>query len=198
MSHLIVFGSIGFIVVAFIVTCLILWALGSALSKEHDDTGGGFFATLFVAGFILLYYFFGSKDHVSSIITYFIENPSAILWSFAGYLSLGVIWAFVKWYFYLHKRVAKEMKNTTITEYSKVIIPTAGENKWRIISWMIYWPFSAVWTVINQPIKNAFNYIFIKLEGVFNSISKSMYKDVLAKVEAEQQAIREKEMAKHQ
>ena len=193
MSHLIVFGSIGFIVVAFIAACLILWALDNALSEEHDDTGGGLLATIFLTGFIALYYFFGSKDHVGSIISYFIENPSAILWSFVGYLGLGVIWAFVKWYFYLHKRVAKEMGNTMITPYTTVNIPIAGDNKWRIMSWMMYWPFSAVWTVINQPIKNAFNYIFIKLEGVFNSISKSMYKDVLAKVEAEQQKFKDAE-----
>ena len=199
MSHLIIFGSIGFIVVAFIAACLILWALDSALSKEHDDTGGGFLATLFLVGFGLLYYFFGSKDHVNSIFNYFAENPSAIIWTFVGYLGLGVVWAFVKWYFFLHKRVNRALeksKHETVYEYTTVSVPTAGENKWRIMSWMMYWPFSALWTVIDQPIKNAFNYIFIKFEGVFNKISNHMYKDVLNNLEAKKQALRDAEAKK--
>lgn len=201
MSHLIIFGSIGFIVVAFIAIALIVWALDKALSDEHNDNGGGLLATMFLAGFVTIYYFFGSKEHVNSIVSYFVDNPSAILWSFGAYIGLGLIWAFIKWYFFLHKRVNRALENSkyeTVYEYTTVKIPTAGENKWRIMSWMMYWPFSAIWTAIDQPIKNAFNYIFIKFEGLFNAISKYMYKDVLDNLEAKKQALRDAEAAKQE
>jgi hypothetical protein len=193
MSHIIIFGSIGFIIAALIVGGLILWALDDALSQSCDNGGGGL-ATIFVIAFAVLYYFFGSQEDVRNAFSYVITNPSVILAWFGGYLGLGVIWGFVKWYFFLHKQVDRELsrlKHEIITEYSDISIPTARDNKWRIMSWMMYWPFSAFWTAIDQPIKYAFNYLFSIVEGWFDKISKSMYQDVNAKINAKKEALRE-------
>lgn len=186
MSHIIIFGSIGFFIVTLITIGLILWALDRALSDSHDNGGGGL-ATLFVLGFITLYYFFGSQNDVHNALSYIISNPHVIITWFLGYLGFGVVWGFIKWYFFLHKQATKELKkvNTNdISIHSLPYTPTANENKWRIISWMTYWPFSALWTVLDQPVKYAFNYIFTKIENVFNRISNQMFKEVNKQFEA--------------
>jgi len=184
MSDIIIFGSIGFFIAALIVVGLIVWALDDALYASYD-TGGGGLAMIFIIAFAVLYYFFGSKEDVHNILSYIISSPQIILAWFGGYLGFGIIWGFIKWYFFLHKEIEKETTKINNGYFSSTVtIPTSRDNKWRIMSWMVYWPFSALWTVLDQPIKYAFNYIFSKIEGLFDLMSKSMYKDVIAKVEA--------------
>lgn len=45
-----------------------------------------------------------------------------------------------------------------------------------ILAWMTYWPWSLVWTLINDPIRKAFNMIFRKLSRVFSGISEGAFK----------------------
>lgn len=54
-------------------------------------------------------------------------------------------------------------------------IPNIRKNKSRILMWMFYWPFSSVWTLVNDPIKRAFKHIFAKLNKVYESITKSVF-----------------------
>lgn len=195
MSHIIIFGSIGFLVAALIVVGLILWSLDDALS-DSDDNGGGGLSTIFIIAFAVLYYFFGSQEDIRNIFSYIVSSPKIIFSWFVVYIGVGIIWGFIKWYFFLHKQIEKETERLSkgyVLEHSSVFIPTARDNKWRIMSWMMYWPFSALWTALDQPLKYAFNYVFSKIEGWFDEISKSMYKDVIAKMEAHKKTIREKE-----
>lgn len=56
--------------------------------------------------------------------------------------------------------------------------PLARENKSRILTWMIYFPWSAIWTLINDPVKKLFKMIFLKIQSIFEGISKHAYKDI--------------------
>jgi len=61
--------------------------------------------------------------------------------------------------------------------------PKANDNKGKIIFWMSYWPFSATWTLINDPITRLYRFIYRRLGAVFEKISHAMfakYKDDLA------------------
>jgi hypothetical protein len=53
--------------------------------------------------------------------------------------------------------------------------PKASQNKGRIIFWMSYWPSSALWTLINDPITRLYQFTYRKLGTVFENISKAMF-----------------------
>jgi len=145
---------------------------------------------------------FGDKG----IIPWIQHNPLAIA-EYAGvYVVAGIIWGFVKWFFYVLKirdRYAAFRKNWIATHgdiddapytdgYGKkgstrkivfqnearvqhVIPPSADKNKGRIIFWMTYWPASAVWTLLNDPITRLWKFVYNRLGALFERISKAMF-----------------------
>ena len=54
--------------------------------------------------------------------------------------------------------------------------PKAARHKGEIIFWMSYWPFSAVWTIIHDPITRLYRFIYHRIAVVFDGISRSMFK----------------------
>lgn len=56
--------------------------------------------------------------------------------------------------------------------------PRARDNKARILTWTIYWPWSFVWTIIDDPLKKFFKYIYKKLQAVYQKISDRIYAGV--------------------
>jgi hypothetical protein len=55
--------------------------------------------------------------------------------------------------------------------------PKASDNKSRILAWMSLWPFSVVGTVLNDPIRRLFNFLF----NQFKALYQKMADRVLAK-----------------
>lgn len=65
--------------------------------------------------------------------------------------------------------------------------PRADHNKGRIIFWMSYWPASALWTIINDPITRFYRFLYNRIGKLLEGISNSMfakYKDELSTDEA--------------
>ncbi|HTM68611.1 MAG TPA: hypothetical protein VL426_04885 [Candidatus Binatia bacterium] len=58
------------------------------------------------------------------------------------------------------------------------IIPKAGDHKGRIMTWMCYWPWSMVWTLINDPVKRLFKQIYLQIQGLLQSISNRAFRGV--------------------
>jgi hypothetical protein len=175
--NFLLFGTLWFWVTFVVLSIAIIYFLEDSLSNVRDEGGGGL-ATLAVVAFALLYYWFGSKEDVINILVYIRDNPIKIFSYFLTYVGVGIIWAFVKWYFFLHSRYEKskeEMKYSNRT----LEIPTARDNKFRIMSWMYYWPFSGLWTLINEPLKKSFRYVFTKISNTFDRISKHMFSDLI-------------------
>jgi len=56
--------------------------------------------------------------------------------------------------------------------------PQARDNKARIMRWMMFWPWSLVWTLINDPIKKLFKWIYRSIQGLLQRISDSAYRGV--------------------
>lgn len=62
--------------------------------------------------------------------------------------------------------------------------PRARDYKGKITAWMMYWPWSFVVTIIDDPIRKLFNAIFRAIQDVFQRISDSAFKDVKSDFEA--------------
>lgn len=174
------------------------------------------------------------------------ENFLIILTYAGSYLGIGILWAFIKWFFYLKdiasqyqtlKEVAtvaydkyltksqsnnnddikQKSKNSSVYSNKtlkdfiydqflnnretydlkrkglliicsssendgfvyKVEIPTASNNKAKIVTWISHWPISLLWTMINDPIKKLLNKIFNLFKGLFQQISNIILKETL-------------------
>jgi len=53
--------------------------------------------------------------------------------------------------------------------------PRAAKNKSRITSWAIFWPFSLVGTLINDPLRRLWNLIWGAVKGLYQKMSDRMF-----------------------
>ena len=184
--EILVFGTLWFWLTAAVAAILIIVFLELALTgrnSEYTDNGGGTWSTIVVIAFIMAYYFLGSKQDVIDIGNYIKDNPWKILGWMGMYLGVGLVWSLFKWYFFLVKRKERLLSYSTKKKLSKDDIPKAADNKSRIITWMTYWPFSAFWTMIDEPVKKFFRFVYSKTEKIFQKMSDLVYKDVIEKEE---------------
>lgn len=57
--------------------------------------------------------------------------------------------------------------------------PRAINNKARIVSWMSLWPCSFIGTVLNDPVRRLFNFLFSWFKGLYQKMADAMFaKDV--------------------
>lgn len=72
-------------------------------------------------------------------------------------------------------------QNTYIRDWfgrSCAIAKPEPENyKGRIISWIVYWPASMFWTILNDPIRKLGRQLYYAIAGVLTKISDSAWKD---------------------
>ncbi|HRZ18604.1 MAG TPA: hypothetical protein P5136_00980 [Methanofastidiosum sp.] len=117
---------------------------------------------------------------------------------FLSYIAIGIFWSFVKVaqlarirneeYLkkkneYLKENVLRTEEdwlkrdpfdsfrnNTDISEYKK-----------KIITWSAFWPWSVIWTIIDDPIMKLFKWIYSLLSStyqkIFDKMAKSMIED---------------------
>ena len=171
-------------------------AIVVTICLENEDYGGTWSTVTCIVTLVLLY-FFGSKGEIKDIFSYIENNPLATIGSFFGYIAAGVAWSIAKWYFFVLRFRDKWLKDNRgrsgyYDESFESYAPKASSYKARITSWMFYWPFSALWTSINEPIRRVFVNLFQSLEDTFNRMSKNVFmNDEVRQLEAKRLADRE-------
>lgn len=193
LAGLLIIGGIGFYVFLGLLT-IVMWA---ALENEKH-----FLATVSMIGAFLLYSFFGGCN----VIAFTFSHIPLILTYVLVYVVVGLLWSIAKWWFYVRGRVDKLMelraeylesrKLPANTAWDKALQddfdkrnpysnvqelakrPIARKNKSRILGWMVYWPWSATWTIINDPVMKLFRMLFKRFHALFEAISKSAYKGI--------------------
>lgn len=56
--------------------------------------------------------------------------------------------------------------------------PIAAEHKARILRWMTYWPWSATWTLVHDPVTRAFRFCYRQIADLLQRISNHAYGDL--------------------
>jgi hypothetical protein len=115
------------------------------------------------------------------VFSYIVANPQAILLWACMYLGLGVLYSVAKWWLYVTDQrwkyddaKAAFLESNNLPSDTRIVgnpelvkkwtayvsrradvhpKVSASENKARICGWICYWPWSGLWTMINQPIK---------------------------------------------
>jgi hypothetical protein len=163
METLFAFGTIWFWILIFIVCIL---AIVNTEIDEPNPLGW----IIFIALPVILF-FTGCKNEISTIINYIKDNPFLIIIGVFTYLIIGTFWSVAKWYFYLSD--LREYFEEYRSAYSKRKVDVK-ENKEKILNWMVYWPLSAIWTLLNDPIKKMFKKIFGRIDNLFQGMSDNM------------------------
>lgn len=170
-------GSLGFWVLLF----LSIFIIASLVENEH-----GFWAFIVLASTITLLHF----ANANGVFSWIFNNPLLLGLYVLGYFVTGTIWVFVKWCFFLLnlKEKMKEAKTKygekwkeqlgTYSAYSKDNIPDPRNYKTEIMRWMTYWPFSMLATLLKDPIRWIWKFIYIKISDTLKSISVKMFSDI--------------------
>lgn len=171
MGTLFLFGSVLF----WVIISLTLLVILITTEIEESNSWGGF---ILILTFCALY-FGGNSNEINSLLKSISQNPETLFLCFFGYILIGVIWSFVKWYFYLislkENLTTQKWENVYISQKDKF---NAKYNKERIVNWMLYWPISALWTLVNQPLRKLFNRIYVGVEKQFQKISDKVTNDL--------------------
>jgi hypothetical protein len=156
---------------------------------DHDDGVG---ATLTLFAFVALEQLFGGVP----ILAYVKENPLHTFELVASYFAVGTLWGIGKWWFHVREqrrgydKAKKEfltfrgIDGTDIPSSLKKAWadkaperPEAAESKAMIMRWMTFWPWSFIWTMINDPVKRLFKAIFRNIQSLLQKIVDRVYAD---------------------
>lgn len=163
---------------------------------EHEK---GWLATFTIIGTLLLVHYGMDKQLFGSMFAHPLITGSCVL----GYFLVGAAWGVVKWWFFVKsQREAYDEARKLFAEHRSKPKVQPPERDWnyytsaggycgiyfnykpkpkdfksRIMMWMTYWPWSMVWTVINDPIRKAFRAIFTYVSSTLNRISESGFSD---------------------
>jgi len=168
MQSLLIFGGVWFWILAIASMICI-----TAFIEKEETSGLGANITLLVTG--LLLYFCGNQSSMSGFLGYIFHNPGMDLLFFLLYVIIGAGWIVFKWWLFLldaRQRIIDRDESYWASEFSP------GNHKSRLTHWGIYWPFSAFWTLINNPARRAFRYIVSSLTGTLQSISDRVMSSV--------------------
>jgi len=138
-----------------------------------------------------------------SVLSLIVANPLLTTLIFIGYIVAGVVWALPKWWFYVRgtrneylkylrkyledNRVknwdtAVEVPDYLLNKYLKIhetsmwrrrIPVKAASHKHRIMTWVVWWPFSMAWTLIDEPFKRLYRQVWNLSKRSFEAISES-------------------------
>jgi hypothetical protein len=149
--------------VTLIVTLLLCEAivLGSLVYTDHGIWGA---FSLVVA--LAIYSLIAGIETVSGGITYVVQHPLQVGLGALLYLVVGTIWSFFKYYSFI-----RQGKRDGV---SKAVL-AASNNTSLVITWMAYWPISAVLHVVGDGVRRLFIWIYDQVSGVYDSILNKVY-----------------------
>ena len=167
MDFIVLFAAGTFWFWLLLITSFIL----ISLAVEYDH-GIKAFLVMFVT--LLIFHF--AND--SLIFKWIAENPGHLIAYLLGYLVIGTFWTYIKWYLFVLKRKEEEIERQN-SGYSNINhAPNVQVYKNKIIRWMVYWPFSAIITTLNDPLKRLFEVIFSWISSSLQSISDKMWSSI--------------------
>ena len=188
LYEFLIVGGVLFWIIALLAAIAIVAAI------EYDS---GQNATIVAVAFVAIMVLF---SNVEAPFTWLMNNWLLLAVMVVAYIGVGGGWSVVKWYFHclaLRDNYREEksefltsnnISGDTIPEELKESwkrrigygykTPQVRENKATILMWMTYWPFSAFWTLLNDPIKRAFKWVYNRLGGMLQGISDKMFSEI--------------------
>ena len=121
--------------------------------------------------------------------SYVMNDPLRASVIAAGYVILGIGYVWYKWSSYT-RMAARQIRNS-LASNSRMDANDAARRlgyrsiplqvstyKARIMGWMIYWPLSLAWTLLNDPIRRLYEAIYNSIAKSLQEISNKAFKDI--------------------
>jgi len=105
--------------------------------------------------------------------TNFILNNTGITFMYCTlYLIAGVVWSFYKYFLFIRKwiYIVKDNPNYVDKEAYVRDVTSIQYNIGKISSWIVNWPFSIIYYVFNNLIKDCIEFIIEHFSFVYNYI----------------------------
>lgn len=93
----------------------------------------------------------------------------------------------------LHPEQSKVFRDEVVRKFNELsgkysgkesfTFPLAAERKSAILGWMMYWPLSMTWTLINDPVKRAFIAIYRNISGGLDRMTKRLTGNISSEVD---------------
>jgi hypothetical protein len=161
---------------------LVMWGL------EHESPLSSTFVVMLFAATLVCF----SDLHLESVWMWVTSHRLLLTEYVVGYIAAGGVYAFVKWYFFTLNKADQIEENIdsyrnnyakgyyngkfdTLADYLQSLAPAPMENKGRIYLWMAYWPCSALWTLINDPLKRIYRFFLDMMSATMTKISKQVF-----------------------
>ncbi|MBX4190374.1 hypothetical protein KW791_03725 [Candidatus Parcubacteria bacterium] len=161
--------------------------------------------------------------------TYIYQHPGFSVLLLIGYFLMGAVWSVIKWWLYTkdlrekYDKIKREFleyngkdSNTAIPVELKedwvdfvkhkglrmengTFVPDPYRHKSTLLVWIGHWPFSALWTLINDPVKRILKTLYNQLQTTYRRIAQASFigteNDILTKDEKEQlRTLKEKKL----
>lgn len=165
----------------YFLSGLILLSLFVAVERDNGVIAT---ITMLVAGLIAYFVY----DF--NVITWTIANINTVIMWVVAYFVIAVLWAKGKWALLIRAMLrAMKVEGYTSGKFYfrgryQHVPARASENKESIMMWMMYWPVSMTWTIINDPVRRAFNAIYDVVANSFQKDSDAVFKDYVKKNES--------------
>jgi hypothetical protein len=174
----------------------------------------GTVATLSLVATLLALQFLSDLNLAGHAIHY----PWTVVLGILGYFAVGTGWTIVKWWFYVREqradydelraaflRVQGYERDSPMPENLRSqwqwclasarkerrrldVHPLAAGHKAQIVRWMSYWPWSATWTLLKDPVRKAFLSIYHQIADYLQEISDKAFRGVEADLPPDEQS----------
>lgn len=176
---------------AFILACLAFITVCS--ERNHPGKATAIFAVVLAA------LQFGTDYKPLDL---FMHNPVAFVALVFLYVAIGVGYGVLKWFSFVrfqrdrflaareeyksHRANPDQMDERDKATMDKWVLshlnltkndipPKIARNKARFSTWMMYWPMSAAWTFLNDPIRRAYDAIYARIANRLQTISDKVF-----------------------
>jgi len=89
--------------------------------------------------------------------------PNELIPKFNKYLSNN--------YFHFSRNPRGDFGDNTLDG----VIPSVRDNKQRFVTWILWWPTSFVWTMLNDPLVRFANWMFAKFQGLYTKMAQKSF-----------------------
>jgi hypothetical protein len=102
------------------------------------------------------------------------NHPGLSVLIAVSYFAVGAMWSIVKWWFAETARVRQAKRELGETKF-RVNKTNVNRHRATFLVWIGYWPFSLVWTLLNDPFKRLVRRIYDELQGVYQRITDHVW-----------------------